>query len=565
MHSTRVQIRPRRRPPLRMLPLGGCGEIGMNLTLYGYDDHWIAVDCGMMIRQDLPDSPLQVPNFDTPRALGITPKALFITHGHEDHIGAVAWLWPLWNCPIYATPLAAGLLRLKFAEHQLSSDAIHVIEPGEALESGPFTLRYLLLTHSIPESCALMMMAGGYRVLHTGDWKLDPEPLIGPPVSSTQFKALAPVDLVVGDSTNAPMPGHSGSEGDVARALTKTLSQCQGRVVVSCFASNLARVLAIGRAAHKAGRRISLMGRSMERMVSVARGLGYMDDLPPLVPNHDLGYLPANEVVIIATGSQGEPRAALQRLAQGRHPFVDLEPGDNVIFSAKAIPGNERPIQQLKSRFAHLGVHVFDEMNHPELHATGHPAQEELIKLYQWVQPKHLLPVHGEARHQQAHQAIATQLGASAPLTPVNGDLIFFDSHGLRCEARYPQPPCIVSQNSVVPHPGLEINDTRRTARRGSLYLALPVTATETGWTRMGRLMLDTAGASPLDEDSFSDWLDDQLDEIAADTLADLRQALQPRLVHWLAEHLQHMPDIHLQIMAAEMSESVSMDSVANR
>ena len=184
MHPSRVQLRPRRRPPLRLLPLGGCGEIGMNLTLYGYDDQWIAVDCGMMIRQDLPNSPLQVPNMETLEALKITPKALFITHGHEDHIGAVAWLWPKWGCPIFATPLAAGLLRYKFAEHQLSSAAIQTIEPGEAVESSPFTLRYLSVTHSIPESCAIMMQAGDYRILHTGDWKLDPTPLIGAPVSA---------------------------------------------------------------------------------------------------------------------------------------------------------------------------------------------------------------------------------------------------------------------------------------------------------------------------------------------------------------------------------------------
>lgn len=167
MHPPRVQLRPRRRPPLRLLPLGGCGEIGMNLTLYGYDDEWIAVDCGMMIRQDLPNSPLQVPNTDTLAALNITPKALYITHGHEDHIGAVAWLWPKWNCPIFATPLAAGLLRHKFAEHQLSSAAINVVEPGDAMELGPFTLRYLHVTHSIPESCSILMQAGDYRVLHT--------------------------------------------------------------------------------------------------------------------------------------------------------------------------------------------------------------------------------------------------------------------------------------------------------------------------------------------------------------------------------------------------------------
>ncbi|MBR9926951.1 ribonuclease J [Vreelandella venusta] len=531
----------------------------MNLTLYGYDDEWIAVDCGMMIRQDLPNSPLQVPNTDTLAALNITPKALYITHGHEDHIGAVAWLWPRWNCPIFATPLAAGLLRHKFAEHQLSSAAIHVVESGDAMELGPFTLRYLQVTHSIPESCSILMQAGDYRVLHTGDWKLDPNPLIGSPINAAQFRALAPIDLVVGDSTNAPMPGHSGSEGDVAKALAHTLKQCTGRVVVSCFASNLARVLAIGVAAQQCGRRVSLMGRSMERMVSVAKGLGYLDDFPPLVPPHDLGYLPPEEVVIIATGSQGEPRAALQRLAQRRHPFVDLEPGDSIIFSAKAIPGNERPIEQLKKRLAQLGVSIFDEMNHPELHATGHPAEDELRKLYQWVRPKTLLPVHGEARHQAAHQEIATSLGILAPLAPVNGDMLMFDNLGLRCEARYPQPPCIVNQNSVVPHPGLDTGI--HSSRRGSLFLALPVTATDTGWCRIGRLMLDASATSPLDEDSFSEWLDDQLQEIAAETLADLRQALQPRLIHWLANHLQHMPDVHLQIMATEMPYSETMNS----
>ncbi len=550
MDPSRVQLRPRRRPPLRILPLGGCGEIGMNLTLYGYDGHWIAIDCGMMIRQDLPSAPLQVPNTQTLAELDIIPQALYITHGHEDHIGAVAWLWPKWQCPIYATPLAAGLLRHKFAEHSLSSAAIHVIEPNEALEQGPFTLRYLLMTHSIPESCAIMMLAGGYRVLHTGDWKLDPAPLIGPSVNPAHFQALAPLDLVVGDSTNAPLPGTAGSEGDVAKALTRTLKACKGRVVVSCFASNLARVWAIGQAAAQSGRRVSLMGRSMERMVGVARGLGYLDDFPALVPPQDLGYLPPDEVVVIATGSQGEPRAALQRLAQGRHPFMDLEAGDNVIFSAKAIPGNERPIAQLKRRFTQLGVALFDETNHPELHATGHPAQEELKTLYRWIRPKALLPVHGEAVHQKAHQALAEELGIKAPLAPVNGDMLAMDNEGIRVEARYPQLPHVVDQNSVTPHPGLGAESN--SARRGTLFLALPVCATDTGWQRIGRLMLDASGASPIDEESFSDWLDERLDEIHADTLAELREALTPGMVHWLGEHCQHMPEVHLQIMATE-------------
>ncbi|MFO8045469.1 MAG: ribonuclease J [Halomonas sp.] len=528
----------------------------MNLSLYGFgergqEEEWVAVDCGMMIRQDLPDSPLQVPNLDTLPTLGIRPRALIITHGHEDHIGATAWLWPKWGCPIWATPLAAGLLRAKFIERGLATDAIRVIEPGEAMETGPFTLRYLPVPHSIPESCSLLLAAGEYRVLHTGDWKLDPEPLIGRPISAATFRAIAPVDLVVGDSTNAPIPGHSRSEGEVAQALEHTIARCEGRVVVSCFASNLARVLSIGRAAQGNGRRVSLMGRSMERMVAVARGLGYLDDFPPLVPVSDLGYLPPNEVLVIATGSQGEPRAALSRLARGRHHAMELGAGDSVIFSAKAIPGNELMIERLKNGLTRLAVTLLDEFNHPELHASGHPAQEELRTFYGWVKPRHLLPVHGEPRHQRAHRELAESLGIHAPLAPLNGDLIRLDADGLTLEARYPQPPCIVSQNAVAPLAGLA--GDRPGPRQGSLYLAISVTATGGGgWTRTGRLMLDARQSSPVDEETFTDWLDEVLASLSGDTLAELRLALQPQLVGWFADHLRRLPEIHLQILAVE-------------
>lgn len=522
----------------------------MNLGLYGYENAWIAVDCGMMLRQDLPDTPLQVPSVETLEELEISPAALLITHGHEDHIGAAAWLWPQWGCPIHATPLAAGLLRAKFIERGLSTDAIRVIEPGEALTCGAFTIRFVPLTHSIPESCALLIAAGDYRVLHTGDWKLDPEPLIGSPVNGSRLRALAPVDLVVGDSTNAPMPGHSRSEGDVARALERTLTSCTGRVVVSCFSSNLARLLAVARAAERCGRRVSLMGRAMERMVSVARGLGYLDDLPPLVPVRDIGYLPPQEVLVIATGSQGEPRAALNRLASGRHVSFELLPDDTVIFSAKAIPGNEPLIDRLKHRLRQLDVTIWDEFNHPELHASGHPAQDELRTMYEWIKPRHLLPVHGEARHQRAHCQLAESLGIRAPLSPVNGDLIRLDSHGLSRVSRHPQRPCIVSQNNVAPLPGLAAD--RGSSRHGILYLAIPVAATGTGWTRLGRLILDAHHMRPLDEDDFSDWLDERLDALPAETLAELRLQLQPLITAWLSERLRQLPDVHLQLMAME-------------
>ncbi|WP_189465814.1 ribonuclease J [Litchfieldella qijiaojingensis] len=524
----------------------------MNLTLYGQDGDWIAIDCGMMIRQDLPGSPLQVPNLSSLESMGIVPRALIITHGHEDHIGAAAWLWPHWGCPIHAPPLAAGLLRAKFLERGLATDDIHVIEPGEAMESGPFSLRFLPLTHSIPESCALLIATPQYRVLHTGDWKLDPEPLIGSPTDETTFRTLAPVDLLVGDSTNAPVPGHSRSEGEVARALERTLAECPGRVIVTCFASNLARVLAAARAAARCGRRVSLMGRSMERMVGIARSLGYLDDLPPLVPVRDLGYLPPEEVLVIATGSQGEPRAALSRLAHGSHPHFELRPGDSVIFSAKAIPGNERLIERLQRALVRLGVILYHEQNHPELHASGHPAQEELRTFYDWVKPRHLLPVHGEHRHQQAHCELAEALGIHAPLIPTDGDLIRFDQNGLTLESRHPQAPCIIEQDAVTPLPSLADIGERRHSRHGSLFLALPVVPREQGWARIGRLVLDSSASTVLDEDAFADWLDERLADMAAESLMELRRELHPPLMQYLMRHMRHMPDVHLQILAAE-------------
>lgn len=552
MQQPHVQIRPRRRPPLFFFPLGGCGEIGMNLSLYGFEDDWLAVDCGMMIRQDLPDSPLQVPNVDNLLTLGIKPRALIITHGHEDHIGAAAWLWPHWSCAIYATPLAAGLLRAKFIERGLATDAIRIIEPGEALECGAFTLRYLPLTHSIPESCALLLATSAHRILHTGDWKLDPDPLIGEPVDAELYCSLAPVDLVVGDSTNATVPGRSRSEGEVARALERVMADCQGRVIVSCFASNLARVLALGRAAALNGRRVSLMGRSMERMVRIARGLGYLDDFPPLVPVRDLGYLPANEVMVIATGSQGEPRAALSRLAQGRHPDLELQSGDTVIFSARAIPGNERLIERLQQGLRQMGVNVLEEGQHPELHASGHPAQEELDLFYDWLKPHYLIPVHGETRHQSAHRELAEASGIKAPLIPTNGDLIRFDENGLNLEKRYPQTPRIIDQDEVRPLQALTISKDKRHERYGELFLMLSVMPTHKGWLRIGRLLVDYHTPAALDETGLADWLDDILSELDAEDLVRLRAQLQPRLMQWLAEHLRHMPAVYLKLVPAE-------------
>ncbi|WIX34830.1 ribonuclease J [Salinicola sp. JS01] len=549
MFRPRAQIRPRTYPPLLFHPLGGCGEIGMNLSLYGYDDHWIAVDCGMMIRQDLPDAPLQIPDVAHLAAEGMIPEAVFITHGHEDHIGALAWIWPHWGCPVYATPLAIEMLRAKFLERGLRTDALRPVMPGSSVEQSPFKVGFVAVTHSIPESCALAIETPGARVLHTGDWKLDPAPLIGPPIDSRSFERLAPLDLVVADSTNADVEGHSRSESEAGAALEAVIRECRGRVAVSCFASNLARIQSLGQIAARCGRRVALLGRSMERMVAIARQLGYLEDFPPQVPTYDLGYLPPEEILIIATGSQGEPRSALSRLAQGRHPLLDLEAGDHVIFSARAIPGNERPIERLKNGFKRLDVHIHDEHSDPALHASGHPARDELRQLYGWLKPRLLLPVHGELTHQEAHRELAETLGIAVPERVVNGDLLALENGTLSPRRHFHLQPTLLSPRTRAGRPGAATSPRRAAS---SLSIALTLLPTETGWTRIGRLLWDSESALDLDEEALADWLDQRIDAIPADSLLQLRQQLFTPLTEWLKAHLAKLPELHLQLMPAD-------------
>ncbi|MCM2129370.1 ribonuclease J [Larsenimonas rhizosphaerae] len=541
MPPSRIQVRPRLRSPLVFHPLGGCGEIGMNLSLYGYKDHWIAVDCGMMIRQDLPNTPLQSADVSHLAARQWVPRALFITHGHEDHIGAIAWVWPKWGCPIYATPLACALMRARMSEQGLRTDALHEISPGDTIESGPFSVRYLPVTHSIPESCSLLLTTPAGRVLHTGDWKLDPTPVIGKPVNPSTFKALAPVDMVIGDSTCADVQGHSRSEQDAAEALEALVRTCTGRVVVSCFSSNMARLKALGDVARHTGRRIGLLGRSMDRMVRIGLQLGYLDDFPSRIPTSDLGYLPPEEVLIIATGSQGEPRSALARMAQGSHRELDLTAGDSVIFSARAIPGNEEPIQRLKEGLKRQGAIIFDENNAPDLHASGHPSQEELETFYSWVAPRALLPVHGEPAHQQAHQNVARQYNIKTPLAPLNGNVIHIRGPHASLEEHLELTPELHFQDK----------GRRSRQRRPGLALALVVCQGHDGdWYRQGRVMWDIDAPLPLDEQELTDWLDELVPGLGPHSLKSLRRELFAHLQAYIHLHTGQQPALDVQLLS---------------
>lgn len=416
---------------LYFLSLGGAGEIGMNLNLYGFGpkgkQKWIIVDMGVTFGDDtVPgiDLIMADPDFIVERRddlLGIV-----LTHAHEDHIGAVGHLWPDLRCPIYATKFTANMLRNKLEEAGLVRDAKVTVVPLEGrLQLGPFDITYMTLTHSIPEPNALAIRTPLGNILHTGDWKIDPDPLLG---EATDIKGLTGfgdegVLAMVCDSTNVFTPGRAGSEAAVKSSLSTLLSGLKGRVAVTAFASNVARVDTIGKAAAAHGRQIALVGRSMHKVVAAAREAGYLKDFPPVLREEEAASLPPDEVLYICTGSQGEARAALSRIAYGDHPRIALGSGDTVIFSSRIIPGNERSIFRLQNRLAERGVSVITEKDH-FVHVSGHPCRDELADMYRWVRPEIAVPVHGEIRHMMEHVKLARDIQTPQTILAPNGHLV---------------------------------------------------------------------------------------------------------------------------------------------
>ena len=412
---------------LVFLPLGGTGEIGMNLNLYGHAGAWLMVDLGITFADDrvggldvlMPD-----PAFIEARRDQLA--GLVLTHAHEDHIGAVPYLWPRLRCPIYATPFTAKVLRGKLQEAGLLEEAeITEVPMSGRFSVGPFELELITLTHSIPEPNAVVLRTAAGTVLHTGDWKLDPDPLVGEDYDEAALRGLARerVLAMICDSTNALVEGDSGSEAEVCASLAELIGAQKGRVAVACFASNVARVEAVFRAAEAHGRRVALVGRSLLRIFQAARDTGYLADVQAPVRVEDLGYLPREEVLLLCTGSQGEPRSALWRIVRDEHPHVVLEKGDIVIFSSRVIPGNEISIGRLQNALSRQGLHVVTDRDH-FIHVSGHPAREELTQMYQWVRPKIAIPVHGEARHLAEHAELARACQVPQALVAENGELI---------------------------------------------------------------------------------------------------------------------------------------------
>lgn len=404
------------RTGLVYLPMGGAGEIGMNFYLYGCEGKWIAVEMGVTFADEsLPGIDLIVPDPAFVESLGESLIGIVLTHGHEDHLGAVPYLglrFP--RVPVYATPFAAGLLAEKLADAELEDAVDLVTKPlGARFRLGPFDIEYVTVTHSIPEPNALLIRTKFGTVLHTGDFKVDPEPLIG---KSTDEARLAKAGndgilAIVCDSTNATIEGKTGSEAEVRQSLIEIIAGCRQRVAVACFASNIARVTTLYHAAQANGRRVALVGRSLWRYSEVARATGYLDGLPPFLTEHDVARLPSERTLLICTGSQGEPGSALSRIAAREHQHVALDPGDTVIFSSREIPGNEKPITLMQNLLLAQGVEILTDATH-FVHVSGHPAREDLAMMYAWARPKIAVPMHGELRHLSAHMEFARTKGA---------------------------------------------------------------------------------------------------------------------------------------------------------
>lgn len=415
---------------LVFLPLGGTGEIGMNLNLYGFGPEnsrkWIMVDLGVTFGDDTTpgvDVIMADPQFISDRRDDLL--GLVLTHGHEDHIGAVPYLWPEFDCPIYATPFTASLVRRKLEDAGIYDAPMEVVPLGGQIDIGPFSIELISLTHSIPEPNALAIRTPVGTVLHSGDWKIDEEPLIGQSTDEKSLSALGDdgVLAIVCDSTNAMSQGVSGSEGDVRRNLIDLVSGMTGRVVVTAFASNVARVATAAHVAEETDRHLVLVGRSMHRMVAAARENGYLDDFPTIFDEKDAGYLPPDKVLYLCTGSQGESRAALSRIASGNNPNISLEKGDAVIFSSRIIPGNEKTIFALQNDLVALGVEIHTEKDN-DIHVSGHPCRDELAQMYQWIRPQISIPVHGELRHLRAHGELAKELQVPKVFMSSNGTMV---------------------------------------------------------------------------------------------------------------------------------------------
>ncbi|MFT8807075.1 ribonuclease J [Gluconobacter sp.] len=542
---------------LSFLPLGGTGEIGMNFNLYcltknGHDT-WLAIDCGIGFSgNDTPEAEVLMPDptFIADRAKDLC--GLVITHAHEDHLGAVAHLWPYLRCPVYATPFAAAVLRRKLQEAHLNNQVkIHVIRPGSRFDVGPFDLQFVSVTHSVAEAQAVALRTPHGLIVHTGDWKLDENPLVGPVTDLETFGKLGDegVLAMVGDSTNVLKPGKSESEADVRKGLTELIAGLEGRIAVTCFASNVARVESIAKAAQASGRVVMIVGRSLRNLETAARECGYFKDLPPFLTEQDARDVDDDSLLMIITGSQGEPRSALSRIASDTHPNIALGEGDTVIYSSRMIPGNEQAVMAVQDNLSRRGVTVLTDKD-AKVHTSGHATSEDIRTLYRVVRPKYSIPTHGEWRHLTAHAALAHEMGAD-PILLEDGDILNLSPGEVKVVDTAPTGRLALDGGRLLPMTGGVLAARRKMLFNGIVLASFAVD--DEGYV-IGEPKISAPGLLESDDpesiriqEEFADSIDQIPDELRQDDAA-FRDAAKTALRRALGRKLQKRPlvDVHL-------------------
>ncbi|MGD9476869.1 UNVERIFIED_ORG: ribonuclease J [Roseateles sp. XES5] len=465
---------------LVFLPLGGVGEIGMNLALYGYgpktNRQWIMVDCGVTFPgPDLPGVDLVLPDIRFLAEERKNLKGIIITHAHEDHYGALNDLWPGLNVPVYASPFTAGMLEAKRDyERSRVEIPVTIFKQGDRINVGPFEIEAVGVNHSIPEPMSLVIKTPLGTVVHTGDWKIDLEPSLGPLTDESRFRKLGDegVLALICDSTNAVRDGISPSEREVSESLTKIIEASEGRVGITTFSSNVGRIRSIAKAAEAAGREVLLLGSSMKRVTDVARDIGLMEGIKPFIAEDEFGYIPRDKVVVILTGSQGEPRAALAKIARDEMRNVAFTDGDTIIFSSRAIPGNEKAINDIKNGLIEQGINVITDAE-ALVHVSGHPRRHELQQMYGWVRPKMVVPVHGEAAHLTAHAELAEQSGIAEVPRVRNGDMLRLAPGAPEVVDHAPHGRIFKDGNLIGDYEEMGIGDRRKLAFVGHVAVSI--------------------------------------------------------------------------------------------
>ena len=501
-------------------PLGGAGEIGMNMNLFGYgqeDDHkWIMVDVGVTFADDsIPGVDLIYPDPGYAEDKKDNFLGIILTHAHEDHIGAITHVWPKFKCKIYATPFTAALVTEKFREKKIDiTSYLQIVQLGSTINLKPFKIEFITMTHSIVEPNGLRIETPAGSILHTGDWKCDPNPLVGDNMNSKRLIEIGKegVLTMICDSTNVLSVGRSGSEKDVRDSMLKIIEKQKKRVIVTSFASNVARMETIFYCAEKTGRNISLVGRSMHRIYKAAKQCGYLSDVIEPIDPRDAKNISSEKIIYLCTGSQGEPMGAMNRISNYIHPDVFVEAGDTVIFSSKIIPGNEKKLYKLHNQLVREGINVISEET-DFVHVSGHPNRDDLKDMYEWIQPNSIIPVHGEQRHMLEHIDFAKKLNVPHPIKVENGDIVrIFPGDSPEVFDKAPYGKIFLDGNIGVEEESKSIKERRNISQNGHLNITVIIT---TQGNIHNTPIVNFMGIPILNTEEFKISIQDEIDKIA--------------------------------------------------